>query len=304
MLLLGALAFSAIPLLPAYAQENTSLTLSIRDGEVYVNGERIAAEELPSSLVTDGIQAQYTFSGDVRPVVDIDGLFYVIEEDGIRVAEEADRNGAAGIMRRDASRHGGTTNGFHFSIGDGVGEISDFAAPHAAAMEKQARELHEQAAQFQELQSGLQEQFGDSRIQELYEAAHRLGQQAEEAAMAAGALPHIEIQHYLDGIQREDEDLYDRLLHEHEMERESIRLSNEIRSMGDDTERADRIDDLRQTLDEIFELKQANRRREIEQFENRLEELQARLEERERLREEIIDGRLRQLLQLRDDVNW
>jgi hypothetical protein len=307
-LLLGSLMVAALPAVAAQvqaqAQAQGSRTLSIRDGEVFLNGERIAQDELPPSLDTEGIQAHYTFSGDVRPVIEINGQFYVVEQDGLRAAEAGEQDEVSVFLREYGPLRDNAANGFHFNIQDYAGDISDFAAPHAEAIERQARQLYAQAAEFEELQSRLQEQFGDRRMQELTEAAQRLGLQAQKAAMAAEALPRIEVQHYLDGIQREDQELYHLLLREREMEQESIRLSNEIRHLAESAERVERTEELRETLDAIFELKQANRRREIEQFESRLEELQERLVERERRREEIIDGRLRQLLHLQDDTNW
>jgi LmbE family N-acetylglucosaminyl deacetylase len=303
-LLLGSLIVAALPAVTVHAQAQQSRTLSIRDGGVFLNGERIAQDELPPSLDTEGIQAHYTFSGDVRPVIEINGMFFVVEEDGLRTAEAGEQDGVSMFLREYGPFRENAANGFQFKIQDYVSDISDFAAPHAAAIETQARQLSAQAAEFTELQSRLQEQFGDRRMQELTEAAQRLGLQAQRAAMAAESLPRIEVQHYLEGIQREDRELYELLLREREMEQESIRLSQEIRVMSDSADRVERTGELRETLDEIFELKQDNRRREIKQFESRLAELQERLVERERRREQIIDGRLRQLLDLQDDTNW
>lgn len=303
-LLIGLLGFSTYPAGTAHGQAPESRSLSIRDGAVYLDGIPIPPEELPPSLDVRDVQLHYTFSGDVRPVVDLNGSFYFIESDRIRAASEAERGGVSVSLRQNGPVRAHLPNRLGFTVNDGPGDITSFAAPHAAAVERQARELEAQAVQFQELQSRLQEQFGDRQVQELYEAAQRLGRQARQAAMAAEAMPLVEVQHYLDGIQRQDQELYELLVEEREMEKETIRLSQEIRAMENDQERAERTEELRKTLDDIFKLKQANRQREIEQFENRLKDLQTRLEERERLRDEIIDGRLRQLLRLEDETNW
>jgi alcohol dehydrogenase class IV len=53
---------------------------------------------------------------------------------------------------------------------------------------------------------------------------------------------------------------------------------------------------LRATLNRIFDLKQENRRREIDQLQRQIAELQNSLKQRERMREEMIDRRLQQLV--------
>ncbi len=301
VLLLGG--FILAPLTSARAQAPESRSFSIQDGEVYIDGERLPPDDLPASLNTEGVQVQYTFSGDVRPVININGSLYVLEEDRIRKAEAADQDGVSVFMRQGPVRTD-VSDEFGFSFKNASGDITDFAAPHAATIERKARELQAQAVHFQEVQARLQEQLGDRRIQELTDAAQRLGVRAHEAAMAAEALPQVEVQHYLDGIQRNDRELYDLLLQEREMEQETIRLSREIRALAEGPERKERTEELRARLDQIFELKQTNRRREIEQFEHRLAELQERLEEREKLRDDIIENRIRELLHHENDSNW
>ncbi len=55
--------------------------------------------------------------------------------------------------------------------------------------------------------------------------------------------------------------------------------------------------ELRSALEKIFQLKQENRRVEIEQLSLRLTELKERLKERESLRDEIVENRIRELLE-------
>lgn len=304
VLLIGLFGLSPFFVTTARAQAPESRSLIIQDGAVILDGERLAPDELPPSLDTKDIQLHYTFSGDVRPVIDVNGAYFVIESDGIREVAQGEQDGVSVFLRQNGPVRAPDSDRVSFRNQNLPKDIRSFAAPHAASIERQARELQAQAAQFQELQARLQEDFGDRQVEELYEAAQRLGQQAQQAALAAEALPQIEVRHYLEGIQRKDRELYERLVDEREMESESIRLSREIRATENEQERAERTTELRAKLDEIFELKQANRRREIEQFENRLNDLQKKLQERERLREQIIDGRLRQLLDQDDVTNW
>ena len=286
------------------AQNESTRSLSIRDGQVHIDGRLIPPSELPPSLDTDGIQVQYTFSGDVRPVIDINGAFFVIERDGLRLADAAEHDRASVRLSQGHAPSARAGNGFGFVIGDDVDDFSAFAAPHVAGVGRQARELAAQAMRFQELQSQLKQEFGPRDFEELTHAAERLSIQAEQAALAAEALPRLEVQNYLAGIQKHDQELFDLLVKEREIERETIDLSRQIRGMEDGPMRDERMEHLRQKLDEAFELKQTNRRREIGQLEDRLQDLQQKLEERERMRGEIIDNRLRQLLGLENEFKW
>ncbi len=78
------------------------------------------------------------------------------------------------------------------------------------------------------------------------------------------------------------------------MERDAGALAQEIRSLSDGNLRQARIEQLREKLYAIFELKQNNRRREIEQLEQQLGALRERLQERQQLRDLIIDQYLKQ----------
>lgn len=288
----------------AAAQDEPTQSLSIRNGQVHIDGKEIPENELPSSLTTDGVQVQYTFSGDVRPVIDINGEFFVVEADGIRVADVSERNRASVTMGLGRAQAGRAAHGFSFVVGDDDEDFSSFAAPHVAGVGRQARELAAQAMRFQELQSRLDAGLEGHEIDELTHAAERLSRQAEEAALAAEALPRLELQSYLAGIRQHDQELFDLLVKEREIERETVRLSREIRRMAEGPERDARVEDLQRQLNEAFELKQTNRRREIEQLEDRLRDLQEKLGDRERMRGEIIDKRLRQLLHLENEYKW
>lgn len=288
----------------ATAQNEPTRSLSIQDGQVHIDGKLISPDELPSTLDTEGIQVQYTFSGDVRPVVEINGAFFVVEQDGLRPAGLSDGNRASVMLSQGRTPEMSESRGFSFAIGDDDADLTAFAAPHVAGVGRQARALAAQAMRFQELQSRLDHAFEGPDMQELTRAAERLSRQAHEAALAAEALPRLELQNYLAGVQKHDQELYDLLVKEREIEQETMRLSRQILGMEEGAERNARVDELRRKLEEAFELKQTNRRREIEQLEDRLQDHQQKLEERERLRGEIIDNRLRQLLRLENEHNW
>lgn len=214
-----------------------SRTLTIRDGEVYIDGQRIPAEQLPPSLDVSGLNAQYSFSGIARPVVELDGALYAIG-DSLRPvpADEVQSQGSL-VFFRDSFRN-------------------------------------RQNRQMSPSQQGLQEASSLKRAQE-QSARHQ----------------------YLEAIQRQSEQLYNRLMREHQMERETHELAQRIRLLSEGPERQRKLDSLRATLNDIFDLKQENRRREIEQLKTQLAKLQDNLEKRENMREQMIDQRMQELIQ-------
>lgn len=100
---------------------------------------------------------------------------------------------------------------------------------------------------------------------------------------------------YLQGLSERDRALYEQLMREHEMEAEAFRLAAAIRQAPDGETRERLTRQLRDRLVASFELKQENRREEIRQVEALLETLRLRLREREAMRDQIIQHRMREL---------
>lgn len=103
-------------------------------------------------------------------------------------------------------------------------------------------------------------------------------------------------QQYLDDVQRSSRELYERLMRERRMEKNAERLARTIRLLPGGQERRARIDTLRVLLGEIFELKQKNRRREVKRLQQKIRELEKRIRKRKRMRDLMIDRRLRKLI--------
>ena len=100
-------------------------------------------------------------------------------------------------------------------------------------------------------------------------------------------------QAYMQGLSERDRALYERLVREREMEAEAYRLAQQLRlNAGADPALRSQ---LRDKLDAMFELKQENRREEIRQVEEVLQALRQRLQEREAMRDDIIEHRMREL---------
>lgn len=103
-------------------------------------------------------------------------------------------------------------------------------------------------------------------------------------------------QQYLNAIERSSHKLYERLLRERRMEQSARNLARAIRLLPKGPERRAKIDTLRAMLEDIFELKQENRRREVGRLERQIRELQRTLRRRAQMRDRMIEHRLRQLV--------
>lgn len=127
------------------------------------------------------------------------------------------------------------------------------------------------------------------------QAGRAAQRRADESAVRATQLQQYQAQ-YLEEMQRRHKQLYERLMRERQMETDTYDLARTIRELPSGTQQQRYLDSLRTTLNEIFELKQENRRREIEQLENQITELRRRLEKREEMRDEMIEQRIQQLI--------
>ncbi len=102
-------------------------------------------------------------------------------------------------------------------------------------------------------------------------------------------------QAYMQGLSERDRALYERLVRERDMEAEALRLARTLRQNPNVPNQAALRSQLRDKLEAMFELKQENRREEAQQVEDVLQALRQRLQEREAMRDEIIQHRMREL---------
>lgn len=116
------------------------------------------------------------------------------------------------------------------------------------------------------------------------------------SARAATDSPSTDHRQYLDEVERSSRQLYERLVRERQMEQEAQGLARTIRLLSEGPEREAKIDTLRAMLNDIFEIKQENRRREIERLQQKIRELQQSIQKREQVRDVMIERRLQQLL--------
>jgi len=224
-LLLGVMLWSTcVPL--ANAQQTRTLT--IRDGTIYVDDQQLSADQVPSDLDLEGVTAQYQFVGIQRPVIELKGRLFAVN-DGLTPVSEEEVNGqkSSVILQEISARPSG-------------------------------RRSQPEATQSPQRQ-------------------------------------------YLSDVQKANRQLYERLVRERTMEQEAQDLARVVRMLPEGSEdRRAQVDSLRTLLNEIFDLKQENRRREIERLQRQIQEVQRSLQERRQMRDRMIDRRLNQLLGVKE----
>lgn len=226
-LLLSVLLWSTlVPVAPA----QQTRTLTIRDGTVYVDGRQLAASQVPGDLNLEGVRAQYRFVGIQRPVIELGGRLYAVDNGLTPVSEEEVNAEKSSVILQEI-------------------EARPAGGRQAASATRSLREA---------------------------QAAH---------------------QQYLSEVQKANRDLYERLVRERTMESQAQDLARVIRMLPENSdERRAKEDSLRALLNNIFELKQENRRREIERLQREIQKLQRSLQKRNQMREKMIDHRLDQLI--------
>ena len=241
-------------------------TLRIRDGKVLIDDREVPEKDLPASLDLQDVEVAYSFVGDMRFRFQLGEVFYVFDNEGLREASEV-----------------------YFVDSRGAGRVPFSTFPvQAQALQESTQELDELSRQF--------EQSPQPEPQKANLALKKASFQVAQAAEVFGSLPRLEVQSYFSDVWRSDQNLYALLIRELRLEREAGALALEIRSLPDGNLRQALIEQLREKLYAIFELKQKNRRREIEQLEQQLGSLKERLQERQQLRDLIIDQYLKQLI--------
>lgn len=296
-LLLAALILSA-PVSARSLQQAVQLVpaaqkVSIEDGQVYLNGKRVDDSRLPEGLRSLDPDVNLSFWTTNDAILEINGQTYVFEDDRFRLAapgEKAKRNAMvifssqadkADVRLYEAPQ---VATGYYVASPAGV---------KADAMNSYVSQLRERAEEFNKLTFELKEVVPESN-----ELARQMVVEAENAARIASILPRVEYEAYLGSMQSQNRQLYEELQRERTMEMRTHELARAARAANTTQEREKHMKELRGVLTEIFELKQANRRKEIEQLERQLNELQSRLTDRESLKKDIIDSRLADLLNL------
>ena len=246
----------------------------IRDGSFILNGKTMTAKQLPETIDGSGLNATFSFFGDSHPVIEIKGRFFVLEEGSIRDAKPEDlERGDVNLFLTDS-------------------EVRSNMIREAYRVQVDA--LHENARKLEKYTSSEPIQK-DGEMARLISEAQR---STELAASMAEQLPQAEMQRYWEDLRFRDGELYAKVNHELKMEIQAREMAAKIRNMPDtnDPERQALIDELRSTIEEIYVLKQANRKREIVELQTQLLGLEKNMRDREKYKTEIIERRLQDLL--------
>ncbi len=241
-------------------------TLTIRDGKILIDGQEVPEKDLPASLDLQGVEGAYTFVGDLRGLIQLGEVLYVFDHEGLREASD--------VYVVDSRQQG--------------------RAPYSALL-AQAQALQQSTQELDELSRQF-EQIPQPEPQQANQVLKKARFQVAQAAQVVESVPRLEVQSYFSDVWRSDQGLYALIVREWRLEREAGTLAREIRNLPEGRLRQARIEQLREKLGEIFELKQQNRRSETEQLEHQLGALKERLQERHRQRDEIIDRYLKELI--------
>ena len=280
LIVLFVMAATAIPVL---AQE--SRTVEISGGRVSINGTYLDDDAVPRALREFDGQVSFTFSGEEDPVLGFGETLYRIESD--RIVE----------LPASSLKMGGF---LHAPVGPNRIHVT-MPAFDSTLFAVHLPEMHVFRSELLDSMRLVAESLVVVDADMMRRNAERMRELADEIRLSVpppGGRIHIARAPSLWDDFGDDLDfgeiqpLRRHLLREQELDAESHRIARELRNATSDQLRAELEADLRSHLEEVFELRQENRRAEIKELEGRLEELRDRLERREELRERIIEERL------------
>ncbi len=107
----------------------------------------------------------------------------------------------------------------------------------------------------------------------------------------------------LQALEDKEPELYDRKRKMTQLEVKEKRLASEYKNAAED-EKPQILNELRSILDELFDLRELDRRDQIAKMEQRLEELRQTLQERAENKQQIIDHRINMLTQDHGELRW
>lgn len=253
--LLYATLALVLPFGSAHAQSD-SRVLQIGEGQVTINGKKIAPSNFPRSLDVNSANLYFEYPSGESPVIVVGEGAYVVEADKLRDArpEEIERSGVSAVYSLSNDQAWSVIFNSFTEIERNVGSV--------------------QSEQVQEM----------------------LRDQTMKARQMAAALPHIERQSYWRGVQESDDELYNSLVREAKLEREVLELADAVRVLPNGEPRTNAMKTIQDRLNELFDIKQENRQREISELEAQLEQLRALMVLREKKRDRIVDKKFRELV--------
>ena len=247
------------------------------DGRLIVNGKTI--ELLPDGL--DFGEAEFSLRS-VRSFplhIKVNEVFYEIWEDR--------------VLKTD----GGESADFNMTI-EANGESVAIESNSSLDMENIVNALSQRIRDVFSMDDltgrHLPDGFSGSLMEELLEFEG-------SRAMGAGSFPQytarmLELSNYLMNVRNGSSELFELLWHELGEEAEAIEMATKIRELEFGLERDIAIKELEAKLDEIFSMKQENRRMETKYLKQEIERMEERIRERSRAKDRLIDARMDELL--------
>ncbi len=269
--------------------------VTIDNGKVFIDGKRIADRDLPASLKLKDMLLSWSFTGDA--LLELRGTVYELQDGKLVEADEdIARDGRVMVFFRDPDDNDSVVRVLSRAGAVPFGRFK-IDQSHGVVMENYLEALQNKAKEFELIRGQIADQNADQALV----LADRLRLEAENTARIAQAFPRVEFESYLEGIHETDLKLYGQLMLERNIETETHRLAMEARAAQDWSRREKIVAELREKLNNAFELKQQNREKEIEQLGERLNELREKLSQRADLRDRIIESRLKELL---GELDW
>ena len=257
------------------------------DGKLKVNGAVIDSKNLPESLNLQGAHFSMQITGHFPMRVEVNGKPYEIWED--RIAEG--------------------NKGDHIHYRMTVESEGVFSIESSAMIDNLyglANTLSQQVESVFSSVSGMEnwDSLGNALHSFAYRSNPGFNFQAPPSPPVPGNLPQnhdfaarmLEFSNYLTNVKDASSELFELLSHEWRQEAEASEMAMRIRALEQGDERDEAIEELRAKLEEIFSMKQENRRMEIRHLEMELERMEDRLRERSQAKERLIDARLDELL--------
>jgi hypothetical protein len=83
--------------------DQTPHVLEIRNGSVWLDNRRLPPNAVPDGLDLEGLQMSVEYSGPVTPVVEVDGIAYVLQDERLVPFDESNRAGSQVYFLGEAS---------------------------------------------------------------------------------------------------------------------------------------------------------------------------------------------------------
>jgi hypothetical protein len=280
---------------PSSVQAQNTHQVAVENGNVFVNGKQVSKNLLPTSLHLIDKSTNLKFWSNNDALIEFNNIVYAIENGTlVEASREALATGQFSVYFSSESKElpiklyktGAVPVGYVVRTMTGEKPM----AHYVEAMNQRAEEFNT-----------LRHKIDSVREPEVAEIALQLKLGAENVARMAESFPQVQLEAYLADMQDMDHSLYDKLMREQQMEMETHHLAMQIREAKSREEQVKIATHLRSALNEIFQFKQENRKTEIEQLTIKLNELQKGLKDRESLRKDIVENRIKELL---DHYRW